>query len=360
MPSAILKLLWTFIVRPLRRDLIRSSLTVLSVALGVAVVIAIELAGQAAVGSFRSSLETLLGKTDLQISANGGVDETWIARLAELPRNLRVAPVIETQAVLDVGGSVQLYGVDLLSQGRPGHEAELAVSTALARRLGIAGPGSKLPLQINDTRQVFSVAAIADAKDAEFALLDIADAQKATGSYGKLDRIDIFVSPREDFSRVESEIRAMLPAAYSLDKPGVRGEENQRMLGAFRWNLRVLSYISLVVGAFLIYNTISVSVVRRRPEIGILRALGVSRLGILWLFLGEARCCSPWPDFDRRCVLLGRILAEGGGQVHDRRHREFGLYQQPSRPGGVDARRCALRSDGRRARGARLRVRSVT
>ena len=49
------------------------------------------------------------------------------------------------------------------------------------------------------------------------------------------------------------------------------------MLRAFRWNLRVLSYISLVVGAFLIYNTISISVVRRRPEIGVLRAIGASR-----------------------------------------------------------------------------------
>ena len=53
------------------------------------------------------------------------------------------------------------------------------------------------------------------------------------------------------------------------------------MLRAFRWNLRILSYISLVVGAFLIYNTIAISVVRRRTEIGILRALGTNARGIL-------------------------------------------------------------------------------
>jgi len=47
------------------------------------------------------------------------------------------------------------------------------------------------------------------------------------------------------------------------------------MLTAFRWNLRLLSYISLVVGAFLIYNAISVSVVRRRPDIGHWSALSV-------------------------------------------------------------------------------------
>jgi putative ABC transport system permease protein len=296
------RLLWTFIVRPLRRDLIRTVLTVLSVALGVAVVIAIELAGQAAVGSFRSSLETLLGKTDLQITANGGVDEIWAARLAHMPRNLRAAPVIETQAVVEGAGSAPLYGVDLLGAGP-------AVSSALARRLGIHSAGDKLALQINDTRREFTIARIVEAQDSEFALLDIADAQQALGSYGKLDRIDIFVSPREDFSRVEAEIRAMLPVSYSLDKPGVRGEENQRMLRAFRWNLRVLSYISLIVGAFLIYNTISVSVVRRRPEIGVLRALGTGRFGVLWLFLGEALLLGLAGSL--LGALLGRILAEG-------------------------------------------------
>jgi len=62
------------------------------------------------------------------------------------------------------------------------------------------------------------------------------------------------------------------------------------MLAAFRWNLRLLSYVSLVVGAFLIYNTISVSVVRRRSEIGIVRALGASCGTILSAFVGEAAC----------------------------------------------------------------------
>src|SRR5205823_14236222 len=125
-------------------------------------------------------------------------------------------------------------------------------------------------------------------KDAEFVALDIADAQKALNEYGRLDRIDVFVSPREDFNRVESAIRALLPAGYSIQKPGARSAENQRMLRAFRWNLRVLSSISLVVGAFLIYNTISISVIRRRAEIGILRAIGSGRARVLWLFLGEA------------------------------------------------------------------------
>src|SRR5579872_5820380 len=95
-----LRLFRTLILRPLRRDLLRSALTILAVALGVGVVIAIDLAGDAATGSFRSSLETLVGKTDLEIAANGGVDERWIGRLAELPVNVRFAPVIETQGII--------------------------------------------------------------------------------------------------------------------------------------------------------------------------------------------------------------------------------------------------------------------
>ena len=97
------------------------------------------------------------------------------------------------------------------------------------------------------------------------------------------------------------------PAATTSKNRGARSVENQRMLRAFRWNLRVLSYISLVVGAFLIYNTISVSVVRRRPEIGVLRAIGASRHRIFWLFLGEALLFGlPGSALG---ILLGRLLA---------------------------------------------------
>ena len=117
---------------------------------------------------------------------------------------------------------------------------------------------------------------------------DIAEVQQAFNRYGHLDEIFVFLDPKQDFEAAEREIRASLPPGYELEKPGARSEENRRMLRAFRWNLRVLSYISLVVGAFLIYNTISISVVRRRTEIGILRALGTSRPAIFLLFLSEA------------------------------------------------------------------------
>jgi putative ABC transport system permease protein len=306
-----MRLLRALILRPLRRDRLRTTLTVFSVALGVAVVVAIDLAGEAATGSFRSSLVTLVGNTDLEIAANGGIDETWIARLAALPLNARFAPVLETQAEIPRVGSFPLYGVDTvaLSSDRPAsgldRSAGLLLSQSLYTRLRQPG---RLTLLLDGRPQTFPIAGpLPAAPGVEFLALDIADAQQALGAYGRLDRIDVYLSPREDLSRAERAIRALLPPGYSLDKPGARSAENQRMLRAFRWNLRVLSYISLVVGAFLIYNTIAVSVVRRRAEIGILRALGATRAGVFWLFLAEALMFGLLGSLAG--VLLGRLLA---------------------------------------------------
>lgn len=306
-----LRIFQTLILRPLRRDLLRTALTILSVALGVAVVIAIELAGEAAAGSFYSSLETLLGRTDLVITGNAGVDESLMAPLTALPVNATFSPVIETQAVIERLGAFTLYGVDAVASGmrlkaEVDPDSALMISEALANRLHVR-EGSRLSLQLNDHTRAFQVAGIVSAKEAEFLLLDIAVAQKALNQYGRLDRIEV-QAPRQDIAKLEAQIRAILPPSCTIERPGVRREENQRMLRAFRWNLRVLSYISLVVGAFLIYNTISISVVRRRAEIGILRALGAGRQRVFWLFLAEALLFGLAGSIAG--LLFGRMLAE--------------------------------------------------
>lgn len=309
-----MRLLHILILRPLRRDTLRTVLTVFAVALGIAVVVAIDLAGDAATGSFRSSLAAVAGKTDLEIVANGGIDEAWIGRLSALPLNARFAPLMEDQATIEGIGNVALYGADLVTQvperrrKRRNGEAGVLVSRPLAARLALH-EGARLRVVLDDRPATFPVAGILDSAQTEFLVLDIADAQKAFNRYGKLDRIDVTVWPGEDFARAEHDIRALLPPAYDLQKPGTRSEENQRMLKAFRWNLRVLSYISLVVGAFLIYNTIAVSVVRRRSEIGVLRALGASRSGVFGLFLAEALILGAAGSLIG--LALGRLLAEG-------------------------------------------------
>jgi len=305
-----------FVLRPLKRDKLRSGLTILSVALGVAVVIAIDLAGDAATGSFQSSLTSLVGKVDYEVTANGGVDERVIATLTALPVNARFAAVIEQPVTVGrtptsaddahVGppqGSVTLLGIESLVD-----PAVAVVSGDAAERFGWKA-GSAIELRGRERVAHFGVQTVVGAQSVGWVAVDIAAAQHLLDSYGKINRIEVTVEPGENATNVERLVRATVPSTYDVSTPGARSEENQRMLRAFRWNLRILSYISLLVGAFLIYNTIAVSVVRRRAEIGILRAIGVSSRGVLAIFLGEAAMLGAIGSVAG--IGLGRLLASG-------------------------------------------------
>ena len=316
-----MKLFQRLILRPLRADPTRTVLTILSIALGVAVVIAIELAGDAATGSFESSLTTLLGKVDIQISANGATDEAYMAKLAALPVNAKFSPVIEQPVMLAQGGVVTLYGIDTVgaasmsgpapAQSGPAAddlERSAVVSSYLAKQLGFRA-GSKIELKGRTRNMVFKVVEVAKGQSTRWVGIDIAAAQKLLDFYGRLDRIEVFLAPGENVAAVGNLVRSTVPESWEVDTPGTRSEENQRMLRAFRWNLRILSYISLLVGAFLIYNSVAVSVVRRRAEIGILRAVGTSARGVLSMFLGEAAMLGLTGSV--LGIALGRALAGG-------------------------------------------------
>lgn len=284
-----MKLFRRLILRPLRRDPARTALTVLAIALGVAVVIAIELAGDAATGSFQSSLTTLVGKVDYEITANGGVEERYLAKLAALPLNARFLPAIEEPVEIPGQGTTTLYGIDTIAApGTGAQEGDFDAEQLETSAVVSSDLAARLKLKKGDRILNFTIRQIAPDENNEWMGVDIAAAQRLLGMYGKLDRIEVFLDANENAARAEGLIKAAIPAAWDVQTPGARSEENRRMLRAFRWNLRILSYISLLVGAFLIYNTIAVSVVRRRTEIGILRALGTSSHAVLAIFLGEA------------------------------------------------------------------------
>src|SRR5438270_13246763 len=112
--TARLILLFRLIIVPLARERLRTGLTILAIALGVGVVIAIDLAGQAAAGSFHSSLESLTGKTDLTITAAGGLDEGILGRLVQLPYAFEFTPRIEDFASVNgKGEAIPFIGLDV-------------------------------------------------------------------------------------------------------------------------------------------------------------------------------------------------------------------------------------------------------
>jgi putative ABC transport system permease protein len=311
-----------FIVRRLRQDAARSALTVLGIALGVAVVIAIRIANVSAVAGFAAALDTVAGRTSLEvIGAGTGIAETRLADLGWLQEWGDISPVIEADAMADFGGAhaeaVRVLGVDVLrdqpfrdyrvldpSGARRALAAQqflellvdpssVVVPGRFARRHGLS-VGAPLRLAIGDRIREFRVRGLlgddgpARVLDGNFVLMDIAAAQIAFEREGHVDRVDLLLRDPGRLDEAERRIGAALPAGLAVQRPSRRGAQVERMLAAFQFNLGALSYVALIVGLFLVYNTVATSVIARREEIGVLRAIGTSRARVLLLFLGEA------------------------------------------------------------------------
>jgi putative ABC transport system permease protein len=258
-------------------------------------------------------METLTGDSNLEITAAGGVPESLVGTLATLPYAIRISARIEGYAVNEESKkAVPLIGLDLIAEGgafkgsqtaknstssQQDPEGEAVTQIAQNNAIWVGSSfgrksGDRVRLLINDQVREFTVRGVyPDSNDDESAILmDLATAQEALRRNGLVDRVLVKVPATPSLEEWQHRFRSVLPTGVQVQPQGTGTNENRTMLAAFRLNLHLLSYISLVVGAFLIFNTISVSVVRRRPEIGIVRALGASRATILSAFIGEAAC----------------------------------------------------------------------
>ncbi len=311
-----------FIVRALRRDATRSVVTVAGLTLGVAVVIAIRLANIGSVRGFETALEVVAGKTSLEVVGAGvGVPEAQLSDLGWLAGYGRVSPVIARTARVRVPDgreyAMQVLGVDVLrdqpfreyrllrftGRGRDPRPQELltllldtesvVLTERFVNRHGIELDAS-VELVVGDRVHDVVVRGLlldegpARVVEGQLVLLDIAVAQLLFDRIGWLDRVEIQLFEPEAIDAVEAAIAARLPEGLRIQRPAERGRQVEKMLAAFHFNLTALSYIALVVGLFLVYNTVAVSVISRRSEIGTLRALGATRRVVLGLFLGEA------------------------------------------------------------------------
>ena len=320
----MIQLLQRLILRPLWADRIRTLTTLLSIALGVAVIFAMDLASEAAAGSFKSSMETVSGQDDIEIFATGGLPADLLGQLNLLPYPLRYSARIEDYASVKGHGTVPLIGVDIFSNaleleatGNETPELTQSGQRGIFTTKTLGNKGDIVQLQVNDQPLRYKILGTIDARQisGDLILMDIEDAEEATNRTNRVDRILVSL-PTAEKPNVDAWVTKLtpaLPAGATVRPVGARTEENRKMLAAFRWNLRVLSYIALMVGAFLIYNTISVSVVRRRAEIGIVRAIGGTRRLMTFAFLSEALFFGLAGG--ALGLLFGRLLAEGAVQL---------------------------------------------
>jgi putative ABC transport system permease protein len=330
----------------------QSILMVLGIALGVAVVVAVDLANASASRAFDLSTATVAGKATHQITGGPlGLDESIYTRLRRSGLIDAAAPLISQYISSPMLGDVplQLLGVDPFAEapfrdflgGGVGTNTSrppagsfstpvgelttfltqpdaILLPADLADLYGIgpcpslqvnpasSEPGCHLDLEIGGLKQTVFVAGLLETSaDTDrinrralenILLVDISTAQELTGRLGRLDRIDLILPENDQLVGLGSNnpdqlienIQAMLPQDARLQPVEARTGTVEEMTSAFRINLTALSLLALVVGMFLIYNTMTFSVVQRRSLFGTLRCLGVTRREVFGLVLSEA------------------------------------------------------------------------
>jgi putative ABC transport system permease protein len=279
------------------------------IAIGVAVMLATDLAVDSSRRAFLLSMDAVNGEATHQvIGGPNGVDENLYAVLRVDEGFDNLAPVVEEY--VDVGDvTLQLLGVDPLADaGFRDYTAPESVlngfellqrlltdpgAVLLAERtaaaLGLA-PGDTFTVRMNGREVQARLAGFAGGEAERrldnLLIADVATAQEWLGRQGQLTRIDVRLPP--DDEGAAARLAAELPPGVQLLEAAGRTESVSDMSAAFETNLKAMSLLALLVGVFLIYNSISFAVVQRRGIFGALRALGVTRRELLALVLGEA------------------------------------------------------------------------
>ncbi len=312
---------------------VRTLMTLCGIALGVAVSVAIRSANVDVLRSFEQSVISVAGRATLEVSSGAlGLDEALIATVRRHPAVVSAEPILEISTRV-IGGphggrTLRILAVDLLSVTetkavrvrRDGgvladtdallEPDTIFLGSRLAERWGLR-PGDSIQVVSGTSRRTLVVRGVIDAAAGlratweELAVMDIASGQTVFDAVGRLDRIDVETAADQPVSAVRQDLAARLPPSVTVRRPIQRTEQVERMVRAFQLNLMTLSGVGLLIGLLLVYNTVSFTVVQRRRELGILRALGMTRARVSALFLCEAAMLG----------LVGGLAGALGGRV---------------------------------------------
>ena len=304
--------LWKTAWRRVRRRPFQYIIFILGVALGVAMMVSVDIASGSASRAFQLSTNAITGKaTHRIVGGANGVDEQIYIQLRVDEGIAPSAPVVEGYVLAGALGDqpLRLVGVDLFAE--PPFRAYLAgqmgdgvgnvapflvepntiiMADKLAEKYGI-DLGETVQVEASGVTVPMHVVGLIQTTDdvngralSEILFTDIANAQDVLQMNGRLSHIDLIIADEAKLAQIQQ----LLPTGVQLEAAGARSNAVQQMTAAFELNLTALSLLALVVGMFLIYNTVSFSVIQRRPLFGVLRCLGVTGGQLFRLILMEA------------------------------------------------------------------------
>jgi len=294
---------------------LRLALTMLGIALGVAVFFAVRTANTTLVGSLQATIEKLAGSATLQITAGeAGFPQETLKTIRATEGVLIAEPVIEVVArtSLPDQANILIMGLDTASDQKLHEEMfdeatleisnplafltktdSIAVSRAFAEKYGLKND-DRLLVFTNKGRQEFTVRGFFKPTGAgavfggNVAIVDVFAAQAAFGRGATFDRVDIKTDPNTSLDSIQQKLRQRLPFGLHVERPSRRGEGIENATASMNLGLTIVSFLALTIGVFIIFNSFGISVNQRWKEIGILRSLGVGRSQVQQMFLGEA------------------------------------------------------------------------
>ena len=318
---------WRAMLRSQRREQpLRLVVTVLAIALGVSLGTAVYLVDAAALNDFGQAAKRLVGEADVVIRGpREGFSEGLFPTLAGDPRVRLASPVLELKAALPGRHEpLEILGLDpfraaamqpALLADLQGHALQLfapdaiLLSAAAAADLGLVR-GASLEVVVGNGPKILHVIGVLpkDAYGPALGIMDIASAQWAFERLGRLNRIDLRLRPGTSVDAFRDAWKERLPPGTLAIAPGIERNRAVTVTRAYRVNLNMLALVSLLTGSFLVFATQSLSVLRRRGSLGLLRALGATRRDVQTALIGEGAVLGLAGSM--LGVLLGVVFAE--------------------------------------------------
>ncbi len=284
----------------------RALVAIVTIALGVALGYSVQLINSAAFNEFSAAARSLSGQADLEVrGAQPLFDDAWYPRLATEPGVALASPVLELDATVPgQNAPLKVLGIDVFkasqiapdfvgvpAAGRPLDtlaDDTIFLSPAAQQWLH-AVAGQYIALQSGTSGVKLRVAGslVRTRPGQRIAVMDIAAAQWRFSRLGKLSRVDLELQRGIDRERFKHDLQARLGPQLVVFEPGDVDSRTNRLSRAYRINMNVLALVALFTGAFLVFSTQALSVVRRRAQLAMLRVLGLTRGQLLRQILIE-------------------------------------------------------------------------
>ena len=280
-------------------------MTVLALALGVALGASVYLVNTSALNEFGLATKRMVGEADIVIRGpREGFAEQVFVDLAHTPSISALSPVLELEVALaGRNDTLKVLGLDPFQAAslQPSLIGDIGngvfqlfapdgiyLSSAAAQALKLRR-GDPLPVIVGSSAKTLRVLGILpeSAYPQALGLMDIASAQWTFNAIGRLNRIDVRLAPGTDVQALRRDIGKALPPGVLAIAPQVERDRAVSVTRAYRVNLNMLALVALFTGAFLVFSTQSLSVLRRRRSLALLRALGATQRQLRRALLGE-------------------------------------------------------------------------